>query len=127
LEISQKAASSAGASSFSAKQDAGTLSLALKAFKSELADKEKEVVRMKKDIADLHRTNASLKREREKYLNLANALSASASASGGGVPAGFANKIRLQQQQKNKQMNLIGTKGDSAGGDINQDLSKSPE
>lgn len=66
LEIAQK---SSIPSQSVAKQDAGTLALAIKSFKSELAEKEKEIVKLKKEIADLNRTNNSLKRERERYLS----------------------------------------------------------
>jgi chromosome segregation ATPase len=65
LEISQK---STIPNQTVAKNDAGTLSLAIKSFKSELADKEKDIIKLKKEIADLNRTNVSLKKERERYL-----------------------------------------------------------
>lgn len=48
--------------------DANSLSLAIKSFKRELAEKEKEILRVRKEVGDLKKTNLQLKREREKYL-----------------------------------------------------------
>jgi len=91
LEIAQKSSISTAVSQASDKQDAGTLSLAIKSFKSELSEKEKEIIRMKKEIADLNRTNTSLKRDREKCLNLANALN---------IPGSVPNNPRIVQRTK---------------------------
>lgn len=99
LEIAQKSSVSTAVSQATAKQDAGTLSLAIKSFKSELAEKEKEIIRMKKEVADLNRTNNTLKREREKYLNLANALSLP-----GSVPSSNSRIVtRIQAADVNEQ------------------------
>lgn len=79
LEIAQK---SSIPNQTVAKQDGSTLTLAIKSFKSELSEKEKEIIKLKKEVADLNKTNISLKREREKYLCINNTLMNPAKTSG---------------------------------------------
>jgi len=72
------------ASSGSTQGDAGTLALALKSFRREMADKDKELLKLKKEVNEFKKTNVSLKKEREKLLLLQHGLTTSTGNSSSG-------------------------------------------